>query len=153
MSSLRSRRGGEEEGHHSKPIIKIPTEGPGVNRGLKVPVCCSNHPDIDLEGLRSSDSFKLLLLQNTQKLDLHGGRDFSNLVKEEGASGGEFESSWLARHSPSKGPPYMPEELGLKDTLGKGRTVHLDKGTILPGAVFMDRMGNELLSRSAFPFY
>src|SRR5580698_10769488 len=64
-------------------IIQIRAERPGADRSLQVSICGCNHPDVSSNRLGSADTFKLMLLQNTQQGDLGLGWKLSDFVQEE----------------------------------------------------------------------
>jgi hypothetical protein len=88
--------GRKKKGHDPKAVVEIAPKGSRLDGGLQIPVRGRNDPNINLEGLRAPNPFKLLFLQNAQKLDLHGGSNLPNLVEEKSSARGHFESSGLA---------------------------------------------------------
>src|SRR5690606_35688315 len=58
---------------HVDAVVEVLTEGPVGDPLGQVFVGGKNHPDVDLECLRSADGLELQFLQYTEQLDLHRG--------------------------------------------------------------------------------
>ena len=59
---------------------------------LEVPVRRRYHPHVRLERHRAADALELPLLDGSQQLGLHRGRELAYLVQEEGTAVGELEA-------------------------------------------------------------
>jgi hypothetical protein len=64
-------------------IKQIATERPSADGGLQVTVRSGDRPDVSADGTRPADTFKLMLLQNTQQGNLGLGWKFSGFTQEE----------------------------------------------------------------------
>jgi hypothetical protein len=64
-------------------IKQIATERPSADGGLQVTVRSGDRPDVSAYGTRPADTFKLMLLQNTQQGNLGLGWKFSDFIQEE----------------------------------------------------------------------
>jgi len=64
-------------------IKQIATERPSADGGLQVTVRGGDHPDVSADWMRPADTFKLMLLQNTQEGNLSLGWKFSDFVEED----------------------------------------------------------------------
>jgi hypothetical protein len=80
LSSLSKRRNLNWE--DIQPIKQIVTERPSADSGLQVTVRCVDHPDVRMYWTRPANTFKLMLLQNTQEGNLGLGWKFSDFVQE-----------------------------------------------------------------------
>jgi hypothetical protein len=74
LSSLSRRRNLNWE--DIQPIKQIVTERPSADSGLQVTVRCVDHPDVSVYWTRPANTFKLMLLQNTQEGNLGLGWKF-----------------------------------------------------------------------------
>jgi hypothetical protein len=83
------------DGENTEAIEQILAETPGLHFLFQIAVRGGDNADIDLAGARVANALDFLLLQNPQKLGLHRLGDFSNLVQEQRAAVGEFESAWF----------------------------------------------------------
>src|SRR5947209_835120 len=79
-------QGRQDERDDVQAIVEIAPESATLDLFLQITIAGSNQSNINLKRLCSADSFKGALLKNTQQLDLHGGRQFANLVEKERAA-------------------------------------------------------------------
>ena len=93
MSSLRSRKGGHLNRKNVEPVKQVAPEHARGDGSLQVAVSGGNHPNIGSDGSGSTDTLKFVFLQNTQESDLGFGRKFSDFIKEDRASFGQFKAS------------------------------------------------------------
>src|SRR5439155_1117371 len=59
------------------------TERPSADSGLQVTVGCCDDSNVSADSTSAANTFKLMLLQNTQEGNLSLGRKFSDFVQEE----------------------------------------------------------------------
>src|SRR5690606_32865161 len=77
------------------------------------------------------------------------GWDLADLVQEEGATVGEVEAPGLGGDRAGEGAPLVAEELRLHQVLGDRRAVDADEGLVVPGALFEQAPGDDLLAGPA----
>src|SRR5207249_8539306 len=70
-----------------------------------------------------------------------------DLVEEDGAAVGGLEQPGLGLSGVGECPALEPEELGLEQALGNGRTVDVDERPPTPRTRAMDDAGDEVLAR------
>ncbi len=144
-------QGGEKDGHNVESIVEVFPERL-VSEGLfQIPVGSRRNPDIDLDGLIASHPLKFLFLEHPQQFHLKGRRKIADLIEEDASPVGLLEPADPPLDGSGKGPSFVTEQLALEKILRQGCAVDLDEGSTCPGASLMDHVGNEFLSRSAFP--
>ncbi len=87
-------------------------------------------------------------LQDPEQLGLHGRRDVSHLVEEQGAAVGLLEPADLPPFGAGERPPLVAEELALEQCVVKHRTVQRDERLVPAAARGMKGLGNQLLACS-----
>src|SRR5262249_37489186 len=138
-------------GHHAKPVIQILPE-PAVADGLlEVDVRRRQNPGIDGDCLLSTQTMDFMILQKPQQFDLQTKRYVSNLIQEQRAALCAFNTSLALLRSPSECPFLIAEQLTFKERIRNRPTVDRNEGFLFPGTLVMDRPGNQLLPRTAFP--
>ena len=106
----------------------------------------SNHADIDFARRRGTDRNYLAILEDTQKLDLHGERQLANLVKKDGAAIGLFEIALAVFLCASKRTLNMAKEFTLNGSLRNCAAVDGDQLFVFTAAVVMYHSGKDLLT-------
>src|SRR5262249_23336130 len=105
-----------------------------------------NKPNIDLDGLGTSQAFEFLLLQSPQKFRLQVRRDVADLVEKQSALIGQFKPASLLHEGASKGAPFMTEELGFDQSGGNGGAVQPDKCTPRARTEIVNGSGNQFFT-------
>ena len=90
-------QGRDIDWNNIQAIVKIFAESAFFERGAQIAVGRGNQPHIDLDRLRSTQPFKLALLQNAQQLHLRRRRHIADLIEKQCSLIGQFEFSRLAR--------------------------------------------------------
>src|ERR1700722_15714964 len=75
-----------------KPVKEVAPKCASSDSRLQVTIRGSNHPNVSANGSSSTDTLKLVLLQNTQQSDLGPGRKFSDFIEENCASFGQLKA-------------------------------------------------------------
>ena len=108
-----------------------------------------NDARVDVGSPGAAQSLDVLVLQHAQQLDLHVGRQVTNLVEEDRRGVGELEASDLARQG-SRIRTFLPaEELALDQRRGNGRAVDADHGPGAAPAQLVNLRGEQLLARAS----
>ena len=110
---------------------KVLAEFLTIDALFQVAIGSGDDADIHLDGAVAADAFKFTFLQNAQKLGLQGGRNFADLVQEDGATMGEFKAAFAFVHRAGKSTLFMAEEFALDQVSRDGGAVDLDEGARL----------------------
>src|SRR4030042_2660012 len=144
-------KGGNENGNDIESVIKILPESALLHLFSQILIGRSNHPDIHLQGFLSAHPLKAVILQDPKQEDLGGRGNLTNLIEENRPSIGQFKPSDLSPDGPGESTFFMTEEFTLQKVLIIGRTIGDDKGFVFPVTVEINRPGDQLFSRTAFP--
>src|SRR6266403_2095495 len=130
-------------------VVEVLAEASRLHLGLEVLVGGGEDADVDLERAVAAHPFELALLEHAQDLRLRLERHVADLVEEERAAVGDLELP-LARHDRTReGALLVAEELALDQLARERSAVHLDERPRAPGAVVVERVGDQLLARAA----
>jgi hypothetical protein len=100
MSSRRSRKRRQLDGHHVEPVIQIVAESAGRYLIFQILVGGGDDAGIDADGAAFADALELLLLQHAQQLDLQLGAHAGDFIEENGAAVCRLESASLVVDRP-----------------------------------------------------
>src|ERR1700756_480417 len=98
------------DGKNVQPIIQVHAEPPFRYHLLKILICRRNDPHIHSSGLRTPESFELLLLNGAQELGLKLDRQFANFIEEKRTAIGGLKAAYSMCQSSSKGASLMSKE-------------------------------------------
>ncbi len=143
-------QGRHGERHDIEPVIKVFTEPPLPDFPIHIAVRGRKDADIDLDRTAASQRFAFLLLKHPEELDLDCRGGFGDFVQEDRSGVGQLKPPFLFLEGPREGAPFVSEELAFQQGFGQGRTVDLDKRPVLPAAVLVEGVGDQLFSRAAF---
>ena len=105
-------------------------------------------PQIHALPLQRANRAELLLLDETQQLDLHFERQVANLVEERGAAVGQLHQALLVFHGAAERPLDVAEQLALHERAHQRSAID---GHKLPARVgIVDGARHHFLPRSAF---
>ncbi len=144
-------QGWHVDGEHIQPIVEIAAEGFFFDRTFQVFIGGSNDPHIGLDGPLAADALELFFLEDPQQVGLDVQPDGPDLVQEQGALVGQFETPQLLFNGPGKGTFLMAEQFAFDQVAGNCRAVDLDKRALGPQAVVVDGIGDQFLAGAAFP--
>src|SRR5260370_26770155 len=85
-------QGGNFNGKDVEPVKEVAPEHARIDGSLQIPVSSSNHSNISSNGSCSTDTLKLVLLQDTQERDLRLSRKLSDFIEENRASFGQLKA-------------------------------------------------------------
>ena len=91
FTHLAERRRAEVD--YGESIIKVATEETLRDRRFEIPIGGRNNADIDMKGLRSTDTFELPVLNDTQQPGLGIELHLPNFIEEESSAVGDFDLS------------------------------------------------------------
>ena len=147
-ATLAQRR--HQHRHHADAVIQVGAKFVARHRFFEVFVGCRDDPHIDLDGVIAADALELLLLQDAQKLGLEGRGNLADLVEENRALVGEFESPLARADGAGEGSLFMTEQFGLKDRFRQRRAIYLHEGSLGAGRQLVDCLGDQFLAGSGF---
>ena len=131
FSSLPERR--DRDGKNIEPEPEVFAKSPGGDHLLKISVCGRYNADVHRYGSCSSHAFDFFGLKDAQQPHLGLGWKLSNLIQEDRALVGPFESPSLLTDGPGESSLLVTEELAVEEGLRDGAAVHLDQRPILAG--------------------
>src|SRR5258705_6464664 len=102
--------------------------------------------DVELDGPRAGDAFKLALLQDAQQLHLKRGREFTDFIKKDRAAVGYFQSPLLLRQRAGEGSLLVTKQFALQQRLSQRGAVNGHESFVCPFAVEMNRPRRQLLA-------
>ena len=102
----------------AQSVKQVAAEASSGHLRREIPVRGGEHADVRGQRRRSADALKLSLLQHAQELDLHAGRQLSDLVEEERPMRRQFESSRLLTARAGERAALVAEQLGLEERVG-----------------------------------
>ena len=108
-------------------VIEILAEPAGGNFLRKVTVRGRDDARIGVQGLSPPQAFELVLLNDTQDLDLGRQRQLADFIEKNSAFGGAFETTGLLALGASECATLVAEELALDESLGKSPAVDADE--------------------------
>jgi len=141
---------GDLNGKHIEAVVEILAKVAFLNCLEKVAVRSGDDAHIDFDGFISSDAFEFPLLENAEELGLEGKGDLTDLVEENGAAIGQFESAIPLVGRAGEGAFFVAEEFAFDERLGDGGAVDLDERLVGTLAVKENLVGNKLFTRSIF---
>src|SRR5262249_23191396 len=117
-----------------------------ANRLEQIAIGRGNDPDVDLDRLRPADALELALLEHAQELDLNVHRHLPDLIQEDRASLGQFESPDPPLDRSGERAFLMAEQLAFDQPTRQRGAVDLDEWFIAAGAGRMDGAGKKFLA-------
>ena len=151
MSLRRSRRGGEHDGNHVKPIEEVLAEGPLLDLLFKVTVGGGDDAHVDADRLPPAHALELTLLQDPQHLDLKLGTHVPDLVEKDRPAVGQFELARRVGNGARKGAAAVAEKLALEQALGGRSAVDRHEGLAAAWRALVDQAREHALARPGLP--
>ena len=112
-----------------------------------------NHPDIHLDSGVAAHALNGALAEGAQQLDLDGGVDLPQFIKEERASVGLFKAADAAFHGTREGAFFVAKQFAFQQLGTERGTVNDDELRLGAAAEIVDRMGDEFLAGAAFSLH
>ena len=85
--------------------------------GAEIAVGGRDHAEVGFQSLIASETFELLILQNTQQFGLQSQRNLTDLVQEQSAFIGQFETAYLSADGTGERAFFIAEKVAFQ----KGR--------------------------------
>jgi hypothetical protein len=143
-------QGRDGHGKDVQPEPEVFTEGPRGDHAFQVAVGGRDDADVHGHGLAAAHAFDLVALAHVQKPDLRLGRQFADLVQEDGPAVGPLEPAAFARGRAGEGPLLVTEELAVDERVRNGSAIDLDERAVAPRRELMDGVGQNLLAHAGF---
>ena len=138
------------EGDDVEPVIQVLAEQALADQLLEVVVGGGDDPHVRPHGGTAADGRVLAFLEDAQQPGLGFRRHVPDLVEEQGAAPGLFETSDGARDGAGKGALFVAEQFALDEFPGDGRHVDGDEGAVAPLAVVMKGACRQFLAGARF---
>ena len=135
--------------NHVKPIIEILTKSALFYRLQKVSVGGRNDTHIHGQGAFPADAFKLLGLDNPQKLDLGRWGNFADFIQENGSAIGLLKAPDLLPDGTGEGPLFVTEKLTFKQSSRIGGAVNNNERGVFAKAALMNGASYQVLDITA----
>ena len=135
-------------------VVEVFTETAVAHSFDDIDIRCRHHAHIDLLGRRAAHRDNLAVLKHTEQLDLHGQRQFANLVEEYSAAVGFFKVTFARTVGSREGTFHMAKKLAFDSAFGYGATVDRNESAslthMLAQAVLVDDARKDILAHTAF---
>ena len=137
---------GQADRDHLQPVVEVAAERARLDRLLQVAIGGREDADVDLDRLVRADAGDLAVFQHPQQLDLRGQGHVAHLVEEHRAAVGVFELAHPIGRGVGKRALHVAEQLALQNVLAQRGAVQGHEGLVLPRAVLVDGLGDQLLA-------
>jgi hypothetical protein len=107
FATIAQRRHGDRE--DIEPVEQIRPESSVFDHLREIAMCCRDQADIGSYCLCAAQPLELVFLEDTEEFGLHFLRNVADLIKEKGASVGEFEAADPLGDGAGKGPALVAE--------------------------------------------
>ena len=145
--------GRQVDGELVEAIVEVLAEAALADGADDVDIGGGDDADVNLLGRGATHGDNLAVLEDAEKLDLHGQGQLANLVEEDGAAVGLFEIALARTVGAGEGSLHMAEELALDGALGDGTAVDGDEAAtlthMLASAVLVDDAREDILAHAA----
>ena len=132
-----------------QPVVQILAKGALLDGGFQVLIGSRDYPDVDQDGLSSSNTVDRSLLKRPQCFGLCRQAQFADCIKEERAAVSCFE--FPVRRSTPVATPLSIRNNSLSTKLsGNAAQLSATNGRPSSRTIIMERLGHELLAGSAF---
>jgi len=142
--------GGQANIDDFEAIIEIFPEFILADQGGKIAIRRRQDADVGLNGPDPADAGDFTVLDGPEDLGLGRQGHIADFVEEDAAAAGQFEFTLFLLDRPGEGPLLMTEKLTLHKALRDGGAIDNDKRFHFPGAVEVDRPGDDFLPRPRF---
>jgi hypothetical protein len=150
ISSLRSRKGGDDQFNNIDPVEQVLAEITAINECRQVFVGRAGDPDIDRDLSLGANRPDTLLLDRAQQLDLHVERQVGHFIEKQGAAVRRLEQPLFVADGAGNTPLHVAEEFTLHQLLGDSAAVNGDEVVIGAGALLVDLSRGKFLAGARF---
>ncbi len=138
--------GWEGDGELAESIEEVFAEETFGEHLFEVAMGGGEDADIDGEDLVAADAGDDAFLEDAKELGLGGKGEVADLVEENGAALGLFESADAACDGAGEGAAFVSEEFGFEEGFGDGGAIDGDEGGLGAVAVLVEGAGDEFLA-------
>ena len=139
--------------HDVEAIKEIVANRPALAQFVEITMGGGDQPEVGGAVHLTAKSTHVALLQGAQQTDLHGMRNFADLVEEERSAIGLFQVAAALPIGTGKCPLFVTEEFGFEEAFRNRSTVDLDQFAIGAWAVAVQQLGHQLLAGTALALY
>ena len=147
-ATLAQRR--DAQPHHVQPVQQVGAETALGHPRLQVLVGGGDHPHVDPDQLASADPEKLALGQHPQQPGLQRGRHVADLVQEQGAAMGLFETADMAPVGAGEGTGLVAEQFALQQLGRDGGGIERHERSGRARRFAVQGAGHQLLAGAGF---
>ena len=127
-------------------VVEILAEPPAVDLDAEIAIRGGDHPQIDLEGLGTTDAANFLALEHAEQLRLHSERQLTDLVEEHRAAVGALERACVRVRGAGEGAALVAEQLALDQVRRDRAAIEHHERALLARRVIVQRLGDQLLA-------
>src|SRR6185437_5331608 len=141
-------QGGQRDGEHAQPVVKIATELLLFDHAFEVPIGGGDDSYVGLNALATSDSLKLLALQHSKNLGLGQRRHVSDFVEEKRSAGTLLKGADPPPVGAGEGALFVTEQFAFQEHLGDGGAIDRQKWGVGSQAMLINGAGHKLFARA-----
>src|SRR5262245_17461560 len=104
---------GNADREHIEPVQQIGSKLSGGSHLLEVAIGGGNQPEVDLAGLRRSQTLELPFLKHAQQLSLQLKRKIADFIEEKRPAVGDLETAMTWIHGARERTALVAEQLAL----------------------------------------
>src|SRR6266852_4400823 len=103
-------QGWQEDWENVQAIVEVATKCGALYHVGQIAIGRSHEPNVHMVSASAAQPLELLFLQHTEKFALQAQRNIADLIQEECALVGQFETTDLLRDRACKSALFMPEK-------------------------------------------
>src|SRR5208282_2767231 len=134
------------DGKHPQPVKKVLAKLIIADHAFQIAMRGRNQTNINVDGLCTTEAFKLLFLQGAQqfRLQIHG--NVADLVEKQSAMIRQLKPAFLLHQGSGESALFVAEQFTFHQTRWNRRAVQTNKCTLSPRAEIMKRSGHQFLA-------
>src|SRR2546429_4771170 len=117
---------------------------------LQILVCGGDDPNIERDIASSPQALEFLAFDHSQDLRLRVRAHITNFIEEYRSTISKTQLSLIKGVCPREGSLFIAEEFTFQKRVRNGRAVNTDERFLMPGTVFVDQLGHQLLACARF---
>src|SRR6266849_4304053 len=130
-------------------VEQVLTETAFANEREEIDVRGGDDADVHFDLFGAAETHEFAFLNNAQELGLRFGTDGGDFVEKDGALIGDFEETLFGSDGAGEGAFDVSEELRFEKVHGDRAGIHGHKGFVGASGGGVNRLGDELLARTA----
>ncbi len=141
---------GHFDREHVEAVEQILAELALGDAGLQVAVGRGHHAHVAADGLVATDALEAAFLQHAQQLHLHRQAHVADLVEQQGAAFGHFETALARGQCASEGTLFVAEQLAFQQVRRNGAAIDRHERAITARRTLVDRARHHFLAGAGF---